>query len=80
MVNRMKINLDEYKKYRQYVHEIEKADLSDIEIDGIEITDIVRKEWTYVGMNNRHFIEMLIDANDEGQNPLQTIWDTKEED
>jgi len=74
----MKISIDEFNKVQEYIESINALDLSELEIEGIEIRDEVKKEWGFVGLNNTHFVGMLIEKADEGLNPLTNLWEKEE--
>ena len=72
------INIAEFKKAQEYIASINKIDLKNLEIEGIEILPEVREELSHIGRCNRDIVNMLIYWDDEGYNPVKTIWKHKE--
>lgn len=60
---------DEYMKW------VNSIPLEDLQVEGIEITDKVRDQWRMVGQCNHHFIQRLIEWDDEGLTPVESIWE-----
>jgi hypothetical protein len=65
----------EFKEADDYVRMVNSIDLDDIEVDGIEITDKVREQWHMIGRNNWHFVQQLLDWDEQGLTPVQDIWE-----
>lgn len=58
----MRVDISEFEKMLNYRNEINKCDLSEIEVYGkdgkkIEITNEMIDEWRFIGLNNTDFIK-----------------------
>lgn len=71
----VEINIKEFKKMQDFFKEINAMTIEDIEIEGIEILPKVREEFAMIGRNNKDLVEILIDANDNGINPMVDFWE-----
>ena len=58
----MKIDIEEIKHLQARLHQINDSRLEDIDFyeNGVklDISDKVRKEWSYIGLNNMDFINL----------------------
>lgn len=57
----MKVDIEEFKKHQEYIESINNLDYKDIEIEGVEVSEDVKKRWRFIGLNNISYIEMLLD-------------------
>ena len=61
----MKIDIEEFKKVQKYLRDLKALDYRDIEIEGMTITEAHKDWWKYVGLNNRSYIQMLLEDDED---------------